>query len=387
MRILFCHDTYYFQDNKKTYAYGAFPYALWAERFLPHCDALRVIGRKKIDEDNPLGLDISSGADVSFCLLDNINTPFKRLFGAQETYRTIYDEVRQSDLVVIRGPVEFGMMAAKAARMLGKPYVVEMSGCAFDHSWYHGSLIGKLYAPLKYLRARHMVRHADAVLYVTQHFLQRRYPHSKHCVFASNVEIEPVDKKILERRLSRMAGDKITFGLIGNHSNYLKGLPVILKSLCKIKDQLPDFQLRVLGQGNPQKWHRLIHTYGLEDYVHFDGVLPGGKPVLDWLDSIDIYLQPSYHEGLPRAVIEAMSRGCPALTSNAGGTDELLAAEFIHSKGDADMLARHILNMLPVEMRREQAAVNFEVAKGYTKDVLKPRREAFYRGVIAGLKK
>ena len=166
MHILFCHDTYYARDKAgKTYAYGSFPYALWETRFLPHFERMTVIGREKACDVREIkSLDVSSGKNVEHILLPNINAPLKRLLNGQEIYLKIEDQVKQADAVIIRGPVEFGMMAAKAARAHGKPYAIEMSGCAFDNVWYHGSKIGKIYAPLKYLRGRHMVAKADQVI-------------------------------------------------------------------------------------------------------------------------------------------------------------------------------------------------------------------------------
>ena len=81
-RILFIHDTYYAQDGEKTYAYGAFPYSLWKKRYLKHFDHIAVIGRKHIGQINTA--EKSSGAGVTHLLLDNINTPYRRIFGSQQ---------------------------------------------------------------------------------------------------------------------------------------------------------------------------------------------------------------------------------------------------------------------------------------------------------------
>lgn len=380
MKVLFAHDTYYAKDAQGTvYAYGAFPYALWAQRFLPHFDEITIVGREKELESGDEGkLDISSGERAQHVLLPNINSPLKRILQGPKLFKAIKAEVAKADSVIIRGPVEFGMMAAKAARQLGKPYAVEMSGCAFDHTWYHGSLIGKLYAPMKYLRARAMVKHADQVIYVTQHFLQARYPAKAYADYASNVEIEAPKTEILEKRLERIADHSgpFTIGLIGNFGNGLKGLGVALESLSKVSS---DFKFKVLGKGDPARWQSDIERLGLSGKVEFSGTLPGGAPVLEWLDSLDLYIQPSFHEGLPRALIEAMSCGLPALASNAGGSDELLPADFIHDKGDAKTLAGQINDMLSnPDMMADEARANFARAQDYTKDALVPRRQAFW---------
>ena len=383
MHVLFAHDTYYSRDkNGKTYAYGSFPYDLWAERFLPHFEKMTIIGREKLfDAEEVKSLDISSGAHVEHVLLRNINTPLQRLVSGQDIYFKIEDQVKKADAVIIRGPVEFGMMAAKAAREHGKPYAVEMSGCGFDNVWYHGSPVGKIYAPFKYLRVRHMVAGAEQVIYVTEKFLQARYPTKAHTDFASNVEIDAVPEEVLKARLAAIdaQSQKLTFGMIGNFNNRLKGLHVALEALSIVKDRFPHFELRLLGQASDTRWAGEITRFGLKDQVVFTGTLPGGAQVMDWLDEIDIYLQPSFHEGLPRGLIEAMSRGCPALASSAGGIPELLSAEFVHRKGDVEALAGQILKLTnDSDLRRRAAQDNFERAKDYTKDKLAPKRAAFW---------
>ena len=55
-------------------------------------------------------------------------------------------------------------------------------------------------------------------------------------------------------------------------------------------------------------WMQEAKKMNVSNFIQFDGTLPSGQKVYDWLDEVDIYLQPSFQEGLPRALIEAMSR-------------------------------------------------------------------------------
>lgn len=382
MKLLFVHDTYYSRSpTGEIYAYGAFPYSLWKRRFLPYFDSVTVIGREKQFAKESETLDQSSGPHVEHILLPNINSPLKRIFASRNVIQQIGHQVKSHDAVVIRGPVEFGMIAAKAARKYKIPYAIEMSGCAFDHSWYHGSFTGKLYAPVKYLRARKMVRHADAVIYVTKQFLQSRYPYSGLTDHASNVEITAPGNTVLERRISKINArkDPVVFGMIGNFGNNLKGLDIALKALGEVRESLPQFELRLLGQAEPDKWADEIRKAGLKNNVKFHGTRPGGQPVLDWLDDLDIYLHPSRHEGLPRSVIEAMSRGLPCLASDTGGIPELLDQDCIHHKGHADELTRHLELYVPDKnWQIFQARKNFQMARQYSKEILAKKRENFW---------
>ena len=122
----------------------------------------------------------------------------------------------------------------------------------------------------------------------------------------------------------------------------------------------------------------------MQGKVEFCGSVAGGDAVLEWLDDIDIYLQPSFHEGLPRALIEAMSRGCYALASDAGGTDELLSSEYIHMRGDSAALANHIRVALTadIDSAKECARRNFFKARNYSREILEPRRENFWKEFV-----
>ena len=330
-KVLFIHDTYYAEEDGNTYAFGAFSYSLWKTRYLNHFAHITVIGRKHPQRTSTP--ERSSGANLDFLLLENINSPLRRIFGSSKVKQQIKSAIQNADAIILRGPSEFGMIAAKIAKKRGIPIAIELSGCAFDHSYYHSALIAKLYAPIKFLRARALVKRADQIVYVSNNFLQSRYPFDGHQANISNVKTPQPTEQTLKNLLARITPpkDKIIFGLIRNYNNKLKGLHILLKSLNQIKGQLPNFELRILGHGDPEK---ITIPKNLKQHIKFDPPIAGGQPVYDWLDTIDIYLQPSFHEGLPRALIEAMSRGCPALASDAGGTPELLPPACIHKRGN-----------------------------------------------------
>ncbi len=391
MRILFCHETYYTQRQDGTvYSYGAFPYELWERRFLPYFEHVTVVGRKKKLGENETGvLDVSSGRNVEHVLLPNIHSPLKRFTKSGRMYKKIKDQVERADAVVIRGPVDFGMMAARAARACGKPYAIEMCGCAYDRAFYKSDMVGKLYAPFKYRRAQKMVMHADAVMYVTENFLQARYPTNGLEDYASNVEISMPPDHVLENRMARIAQDKakITIGLIGNFESGLKGIGMAVDALGIVqkyyedhKDSgLPDFELKILGQSMAALWQSAIKEKHLEGKVEFCGRIPSGDAVMEWLDAVDIFVKPSLHEGLPRPVIEAMSRGCTVLSSDAGGASELLEAGCIYPRGEVSVLADQIIEFMVQSKRAHMAKVNFNKAKEYTTETLVARRHEFWQ--------
>jgi glycosyltransferase involved in cell wall biosynthesis len=391
MKALFCVDTFFAKGpDGEVYTLGVYPYSAW-NRYFDAFDEICVAARECAFDtlDDIKKLQKSSGANIDFCLLPSIHAPHRLVLKALSVRQKLLNKLKECDALIIRGPSEYGMLIADDARHMGKKVIVEMSGCAWDHTWYHGSALGYIYAPVKYKRAQHMLKNSDFAMYVTRDFLQGRYPSNGHTSYASNVEIESVDDDVLKARLNKIQSQKepLQIGLIGHIGNHLKGLGVTLEALGKSKESLPGFRLHVLGKGEGEHWNTLIEKYGLLGKIQFDGVLPAGEEVLNWLDKMDFYIQPSLHEGLPRSLIEAMSRGLPCLASDAGGIPELLDPMCIHHKGHSDEFAVHLCQFMgDKDWAEEQARQNFEIAKNYTRDILVPRRKEFWTKVGHALK-
>jgi len=103
---------------------------------------------------------------------------------------------------------------------------------------------------------------------------------------------------------------------------------------------------------------------------------------MSWLDEIDIYLQPSLAEGLPRSLIEALSRGCPIIASRCGGIPELLDDECLIRPGVVSELRDQLTARVDdTQWQLKQARQNWTQARRYTTDVLGPKRLAAIREI------
>ena len=99
--------------------------------------------------------------------------------------------------------------------------------------------------------------------------------------------------------------------------------------------------------------------------------------MMAYYDSLDIYIQPSKQEGLPRAVIEAMSRGCPVIGTNIAGIPELIQKEFLFKKGSTKEVISALNRIMKADLGKI-ATENFNNAREYEKDKLIEKREYFY---------
>lgn len=380
--VVFAHDNPFLlgPDGRVYSSRGRWPW----ERYLAFAERLTVVSRM---EDLPAGvetsgLELSSDPKVSFVRVPSLSGPLLQFTNRRAATRILEREIERADGVIARLPSEIGDRAARTAERLGKPWAAELVTCTWDALWNYGTWQGKVYAPVSWWKTRRIVGRAPFAIYVTDKFLQRRYPSRGRSVGVSDVELPGLDDGVLAARLERIRSRPapIRLGVIAALSVKFKGVQTALEALGSLRGRLPAFELRILGSGDPAPWQELARRHGVESETHFDGTLPPGEPVLRWLDEVDLYLQPSFQEGLPRSLVEALSRGCPALGSTAGGIPELLPAACLHRPGDAGRLAELIGDAVDDQAWQErEAARNFETARRYEATALEAVRSSFWR--------
>lgn len=133
----------------------------------------------------------------------------------------------------------------------------------------------------------------------------------------------------------------------------------------------------MVEHGNALK--KLIKKYGLDKEVKIIGALPHDE-VFKWLENIDIYIQPSYMEGLCRAIVEAMSKACPVICTDAGGNFELIEEKNIYKRDIFGLI--NILENINNEELKKNAVFNYNKSKKYTANLLNEKRNIFYSKFI-----
>lgn len=131
------------------------------------------------------------------------------------------------------------------------------------------------------------------------------------------------------------------------------------------------------GGGDNGYLKSLAKKYYVLDKVKFIGSLSHDQ-VFNYLDNIDIYIQPSKTEGMPRALIEGMSRACPSFGTKAGGIPELLSKEYTFHVGSVNQICDLLMNLDKNSMEK-LARMNFKKAKEYDGELLDEKRNEFYR--------
>ncbi len=311
------------------------------------------------------------------------------------TFKNNYSDVRQvvrkaveeAQFCILRLPSIAGALAWYECERQHKPYAAEVVGNIFEALWYH-SLKGRLVAFPLHLLMRYVIRRSRYVAYLTESYLQKHYPTRGRAYGGiTNVSLPKLEEDILTKRIDKIKGlDKQQFihiGLIGSLDVNYKGQDTAIKALALLKDRYPMLRLNFLGPGSKERWEAMAREAGVEDCVNFCGTLPGGQPVYDWLDQMDIYIQPSLTEGHGRAVVEAMSRSCVAFASNTGGLVDSLPAEYLFPKRDEKKLAALIERAITDhEFALKAARDNFQRAKRFQEEVIEQKRRKFYSSAL-----
>lgn len=133
-------------------------------------------------------------------------------------------------------------------------------------------------------------------------------------VNGSGVNLEYFKKSEIEK-------DKDSFLLIARMLKD-KGIFEYIKAATKIKKKYPHAQFNLLG---PIDFNPAAFTKKEIDRWVDDGIInyiPAQSDVRPYLDSSEVFVLPSYREGTPRSVLEAMAMEMPIITTNAPGCKE-----------------------------------------------------------------
>lgn len=145
----------------------------------------------------------------------------------------------------------------------------------------------------------------------------------------------------------RLAGKRVVL-FIGTLSIH-KGVTYLLKAFAKIAKSNAQAALVIVGSGMLEDELRaMAQALGLTDRVSFCGRIPY-TDIPRYLSIADVFAFPSIDEGLPRAVMEAMSMRVPVVATRVGGIPELIIhgeTGLLVSPGNPDELAEAISRLL-----------------------------------------
>jgi glycosyltransferase involved in cell wall biosynthesis len=131
-----------------------------------------------------------------------------------------------------------------------------------------------------------------------------------------------------------------------------KGFEILLEAAAELEDAV---HVYIAGDGPLEDWlHEEIERRGLDDSVSLLGFR---RDVPNLLAATDMLVLPSFREGMPRVITEAMAAGRPVVATNiAGIPDQITDGEtgYLIPTGDSDALQRRIRELAVDPSLRER---------------------------------
>jgi len=176
--------------------------------------------------------------------------------------------------------------------------------------------------------AKWWVRKSVGVTYVTERWLQAKYPPPLNVpvLVRSNVVLD--DEAFVSAPRPASPFQKVQLIAVGHVETRLKGFDFLVRVIAELRSRGVNAKLDIVGDGRAMGEIRShIAQEDLEGCVELHGYLTSRERLHKVLDSADIFVSGSRAEGLPRAMVEGMARALPVVATRAGGTCELVLPE------------------------------------------------------------
>ncbi|MBI5017282.1 MAG: glycosyltransferase [Deltaproteobacteria bacterium] len=191
----------------------------------------------------------------------------------------------------------------------------------------------------------------------------------------STASCSPRRPKLEVRRSLGIPEDSVVVGTVGRVSPE-KGHRVLLEAIAGLLAKHPRLVVLIVGDGG------LLENLKGKFSAPW-AVFPGlRRDIWDLYGAMDIFGLPSLTEGLPMALLEALSSGLPAVATRVGQVPEVLSGGcgLVVEPGDAEALAQAISVYLasPDEARAAGERGRDRVAREYSRDAMVERYERVY---------
>ena len=389
MDVLVVADGHYYQvPDGDVYADSVYDYNFY-KRYLQAFDHVYAVVRVKHVDAPPAGKRLSSGPGVTFLLLPDYHGPYQYIKKYLQILKKVRSYSKMCECGIFRIPSATANIFCKYFLRLKKPFAVEVVTDPWEnfgpraegnrlmlnivrHSWTN--------------LVREMCKKADGASYVTSRYLQGKYPpkysKSPNASFASSYSsVELQDDKFASPRLWDGNQKKYIVSHVANYfSDYGKGHIVLIDAIKIVLDRGYDVEVWFVGDGpKREEFEKYAEKLGIKSKVKFLGRCACGDDVRQIMRSTDIFVLPTYAEGLPRALLEAMAESLPCLSSPVCGIPEIIEDDFLCDFDDAEGFAAKIEHFISnPTLMTQQGNRNLEVAKTFGAGVLNLRRKEFY---------
>jgi glycosyltransferase involved in cell wall biosynthesis len=242
------------------------------------------------------------------------------------------------------------------ARFFRRGTLLHVHGSRFD-VFHEGS------SPSVKSRIRAVLERVDIVIALSDSW------RSRLAGFAPEAEIRVLPNPVVADDFAPAAASRTDVPADGGTVLFLgafgkrKGIYDLIEAMSVVVARRPGVTFELGGDKEVEEVRRLTEKSGVAKSVRMLGWVTGDVKIAAFARA-HIYVLPSYHEGLPIGVLEAMAAGLPVVTTPVGGIPEVVkdgVNGLIVSPGDVKALGASILRLLEdAELRERMSGANVE---------------------------
>lgn len=260
----------------------------------------------------------------------------------------------------------------------GKQVIYHMHGSRFE-DFYHRS------DPVSKRLIRFLVERADTVVCLSaywQNFFAQNFRIRRLEVLNNVIHERQPTEPALRPEAGTNALKVLFLGAIGHR----KGIFDLLDVLRQHRDMFEGrLVLHVGGNGETERLQAFIREHRLESMVRFEGWVSGEKKH-ELLSTSDVYILPSYNEGLPLSILEAMNYHLPVISTPVGGTAEAVQEGingFLVAPGDKAALCNRLMRFVSQPERvTTMGAASGRIVRQYQPATIFPQLCTLYRSML-----
>ncbi len=246
----------------------------------------------------------------------------------KKEFWTLWENLSQEkySLVISRTRFFFpSLMAGHYARKVRAPWIHIEHGSDFaQFESASKNFLGKVY---DYTLGRFILKQATLVIAnseASKQFVEKLSRRTDCQVIYRGVEKELILSAPMAEDFKNQHSDKFIIGYIGRLIEG-KGVRDLIQAF--VEASIPQALLVIIGDGPEQdRLKELVQNTSSQSQVIFLGALP--LPLaMGYLKTFDIFVNPSYTEGIPTSVIEAALLKKAIIATNVGGTNEIISGE------------------------------------------------------------
>ena len=388
MKLLVVADGHYFIDKEQNvYVESVFDYSFYARYLSAFEDVYAIVRAEKV-ESAPKGCKKASGSNVHFLPIPPSKGIKQYALNYFDNHKLIKEYAKDFECAIFRIPGVVANMVLPIFANTGRPYAIEVVVDPWEY-FAKGTVQGftRPFVQRGWTNSlKKACMNANGVSYVTQHYLQDKYPcraiaNPENGYFTSSyssVEL-PDDKFGYSKTYTKK--DKYIISHVANaFTGYGKGHVTLMKASKKVLEQGYNIDVWFVGDG-PLKgeFEDKAKDLGIADHIKFLGRMPSGDAVRERIKESDLFVFPTRAEGLPRVILEAMAEGIPVISSPVCGIPEILPKECLINYDDYNGYAEEIIRMLDhPELMTQYSKRSLEVSKKYKSSILNTKRKEFY---------